>query len=172
MRRDYIGRRHISGLCRMEERSAGRDAWGSKDYARMLQQSNAIGYVMTTEGQDRMTGVVLFRYEQHGIEVDRLLVDIDCRLGGIGADLLARVCTRAEQRRMPVFVTCDERDKDARGFLDRCGFTLASAEVTNGSKHRTLLMQWSGFNDQVLDELSAEWIAGRAYHSRLARKGK
>lgn len=165
MYRDMIARRHIPALCGLEERSVGGEAWGRTDYGRALSSRHALGYVVGVDAGN-ITGAIVCRFTGNAVEVVRLLVDIDHRKHGYGADLLSRVCSKAATQRRAVYVDTHEHDSVAHEFLSRCGFSVYAAIG------ESVAMQWLGFNDQVLDDLSAAWIAGRAEHSRLSRKGK
>jgi [ribosomal protein S18]-alanine N-acetyltransferase len=103
------------------ERASFPHPWTEKDILRVLADRSCIGGV--AEHNDRILGFMLYRLHHAYVEVLNFAVHPDCRLRGVGTQMVAKLKEKlSSYRRTAIELVTGEWNLGSHLFFKACGF--------------------------------------------------
>lgn len=129
-----INRVHIRWMIRRDMpevlaiESAGFDfPWPEEEFVRCLKQRNCTG--MVAEHDDRVVGYMIYEFYKSTIRLRNLAVAEDCRLQGVGRQMIAKqIAKLSVERRRRLVLEVGESNLSAQLFFQRLGFRAMSVD--------------------------------------------
>lgn len=89
---------------------------------KLLRQRETIGMVAEDDAE-RVVGFMVYSLLRHSLEVNRMVVDPDCRLRSVGAQMIDKLVSKLHyQRRNSIAMMVEETNLGGLRFLKKLGF--------------------------------------------------